>query len=243
MLERQPIQRRKLSDEVIRRLEEMILGGRLPIGEYLPSERDLMETFAVGRPSIREAIFALQRMGLVASGPGGRPMVARPSPEALIDELGGAARYLLSQEDGIRQFQGARRLFEAAVAREAARQATDAQIEELQEALRFNQRAQSDLELERSDVLFHLAVARIPGNPIYTAIHEAMLSWLTEQRRMSMRLREAIERARLAHGRVFEAIRARDPDAAEQAMALHLDEVATYYWRAAAAASISEGGG
>jgi GntR family transcriptional regulator, sialic acid-inducible nan operon repressor len=233
MLERQPIQRRKLSEEVTRRLEEMILSGRLPIGAYLPSERELMETFGVGRPSIREAIFALQRMGLVATAPGGRPMVARPSPEALIDELGGAARYLLSHEDGIRQFQGARRLFEAAVAREAARVATDEQIEELREALRFNQRAVADLELERSDVLFHLAVARIPGNPIYTAIHEAMMSWLTEQRRMSMRVPGAIELAKQAHGRVFEAIAARDPDAAERAMADHLGEVATFYWTAA----------
>ncbi len=55
--------RKKLSDEVRLKLEEMIRDEIYPLGATLPSERDLMELFGVGRPSIREALYALERMG------------------------------------------------------------------------------------------------------------------------------------------------------------------------------------
>ena len=60
-----PIQRRKLSDSVQDRVLSMIKSGDLAPGSPLPSERELMSSFAVGRPAIREALQNLQRMGLV----------------------------------------------------------------------------------------------------------------------------------------------------------------------------------
>ena len=59
------ITRKKLSDEVRTRIEDMIRSDRYPEGSLLPSERDLMTMFGVGRPSVREALFALETMGLV----------------------------------------------------------------------------------------------------------------------------------------------------------------------------------
>ncbi|HVX83170.1 MAG TPA: GntR family transcriptional regulator, partial [Devosiaceae bacterium] len=60
-----PIVRRKLSQSVFDRLIERINSGEFPRGGLLPSERQLMEEFKVGRPAIREALQDLQRMGLV----------------------------------------------------------------------------------------------------------------------------------------------------------------------------------
>ena len=56
-MERETITRRRLSDEVVDRLEGLIHSGEFGLGDKLPSERDLMERFGVGRPSVREALF------------------------------------------------------------------------------------------------------------------------------------------------------------------------------------------
>src|SRR5687767_2162620 len=66
------IVRRKLSDEVFARLKAMITSGELQPGDEMPSERELMERFGVGRPAIREAMQALAGMGLVVISHGER---------------------------------------------------------------------------------------------------------------------------------------------------------------------------
>src|SRR5438067_11459312 len=85
-----PIRRRKLSEEAALRLEAMIRDDTFPPGTMLPSERDLMKMFGVGRASIREALFALNRMGLVRARNGERSRVTTPTPATLITELAGA---------------------------------------------------------------------------------------------------------------------------------------------------------
>jgi len=55
----EPIVRKKLSDEVFARLKHMIETGELKAGDDMPSERELMERYGVGRPAIREAMQAL----------------------------------------------------------------------------------------------------------------------------------------------------------------------------------------
>ena len=72
-----PIRRRKISEEAALRLEAMIRDGTFPEGTLLPPERELMKMFGVGRASIREALYALGRMGLVQVRTGERPLVSR----------------------------------------------------------------------------------------------------------------------------------------------------------------------
>ena len=81
--------RKKLSDEVRLRLEAMIRDEVYPVGASLPSERDLMSMFDVGRPSVREALFALEKMGLVRINSGERPKVTRPTPKNMLEQLTG----------------------------------------------------------------------------------------------------------------------------------------------------------
>jgi GntR family transcriptional repressor for pyruvate dehydrogenase complex len=139
---------------------------------------------------------------------------------------------LLAQPDGMRLFQDARALFEVGLARLAAERATDADVAELAEALEANRRAIGDPEaFKRTDVAFHYRLAEIARNPIFTAICEAVAEWLTEQRTTSGRAPQSSKLAFAAHKRVFEAVAARDPDAAQAAMQQHLDTVAKLYWK------------
>jgi DNA-binding FadR family transcriptional regulator len=228
-----PIRRRKLSEEAAFRLEAMIRDGTFLEGALLPAERELMKLFGVGRASIREALYALGRMGLVQVRTGERPLVTRPTPANLITELSGAARHFLSQANGAEYFQEARTLFEVGVARLAARCASDEDIDRLKLALDANAAARGDMgRFERTDVAFHYVLARITRNPIFTAVHDALVEWLTSQRTITLRAPGAAEAAFEAHRRIFEGVAAREPEAAALAMDEHLKEVVALMARA-----------
>jgi DNA-binding FadR family transcriptional regulator len=232
MKEPAPIHRRKLYEEVVARLEALIHEEELKPGDPLPSERELMQHFGVGRPAVREALFALHRMGLVVVANGERPRVSSPTPKTLLGELSGAARLMLSKPEGMRHFQQARALFECAMAEEAARVATPADVQALGKALDANRRAIGDTaRFLQTDVAFHFAIATILRNPIYLALHEAIVEWLVDQRSVSLRRAGTERRAFASHRRVFEAIRAGDDAAAGEAMRRHLDDIASRYWK------------
>lgn len=223
--------RQRIYEVVAERIEAMIRSGGLADGDELPSERELRDMFDVGRPAVREALLMLQQRGLIAMSNGERARVTRPDPRRLITSLSGSAKVYLREDDGVRQFQACRRVFEAGVVREVARTATAADIERIQTALAANCQAVGNRELfSQTDVAFHLEIVRSLSNPVLIGVHEALSGWLTEQRRTSLMVRGADASAVEFHTRIFEAIRSHDPDGAEAAMLSHLDAVFTYYW-------------
>lgn len=229
------IQRRKLFHEVAERLQETILSGVLQVGDPLPSERDLMERYGVGRPAIREALLRLEQAGLIAISGGERARVARPTARNMVAGLDPAVRHWLAEPQGLHHLQGARKLLEVALVRQAAETATNEDIEHLHLALIDNEAARGDVNLfERTDVAFHYVFAELSRSPIFTAMHQAMVGWLTEQRRTTLRTPGAEQAAATSHRLIFEAVAAHDPTAAEREMRAHLDEVSLLYSRACA---------
>lgn len=137
----EPVVQRRLHQQIAGRIEQMICEGELPDGESMPAELALMERFAVGRPAIREALLSLQQKGLVVLGNGERARVSHPDADRLISALSGAAGVYLSKGEGVRQFQAARKLFEAAIARPAAQTASAADVARMQAAMEANRSA------------------------------------------------------------------------------------------------------
>lgn len=228
-----PVVRRKLWESVAHQIEAAINAGLYSPGDRLPSERELMAQFGVGRPSIREALFALRGMGLINLKSGERARVAEPTPTTLVRELSGVAHRLIATPDGMRNFQHARSIFESALAEHAAREATAEDIETLKAALRANEAAIGDSQrFQRTDVEFHFVLAQIPRNPILTALHAGLADWLAKQRAISIHARGSVRAALVAHSRIFQAIADHDAEAAGHAMREHLAEVARYYWSA-----------
>lgn len=227
----QPIKRRKLYEDVVERLQAMMLSGKLAPGDVLPSERELTEMFQVGRTSVREALFALQRAGLVSLRNGERAYVTRPSADVLVGELGLTVKYMLATPQGVRELQQARAMLEMSLARHAARHATPEDVSRLKQALETNGRAIGDLnEFTRTDVAFHLVLAEMPRNTIFISLHTALAGWLAEQRLTSLRASGADLAAYEAHRNIYEAVAAHDADAAERHMQAHLASVESFYW-------------
>jgi DNA-binding FadR family transcriptional regulator len=167
------IRRRKLYEDVADHLDKLIRDGAYAPSDLLPSERDLMTHFGVGRPAVGGALFHLRKMGVVELRSGERG-VTRPTPQLVINTLAGTARHMLSAPNGVQEFQGARAFFEVGFVRHAANFATRRDIADFEIALENNRQSLGDhYRFQTTDVAFHYLLAAIPRNPIFLAIHAA----------------------------------------------------------------------
>ena len=225
------IDRRKLFEQVAEHIQGQILAGKLRPGDRLPSERELQVQLGVGRPAIREALISLRKAGLVEILTGAPARVAMPTAGSVLAGMLPAVLQMLSTEEGQHHFQNVRLFFETALARRAANEATVAEIGELEFALGANQQAIGNRQLFiDTDIAFHYVLAKATGNPVFTALHDGMSSWLKNQRVITLETANQEFIAFEAHKKIFEAIAARKPDEAEGAMREHLLQLQVAYW-------------
>lgn len=227
----EPIVRKKLSDEVFARLKAMIETGELKAGDDMPSERELMERYGVGRPAIREAMQALAGKGLVEISQGERAKVLRITAESIIRQVDLPAKMMLSgSSDSLEHLKSARIFFERGMVREAATRATLEHIAELR-ALVDKQKASlgdADAFID-ADMDFHQCIAQISGNPIFAAVSGAMLGWLKSYH-TEMLIWTGRENFTLAeHEEIIRAIEKGNADLAEKAMIKHLERSRALY--------------
>lgn len=220
------MKQQKLYEQVEKVLSDEIAEGIYKPGDPLPPERELMERFDVGRPSIREALFSLSKRGLVEMGSGRRPRVLEPNFDTIIHELDVIVRQVLNNKSNIFHLMELRRILECSLVRKLALQATPEQIVELKSSLDTNQQALGHLgKFWKSDSDFHSTIARMSGNPVLPTIVDVILNWLIDNRRVTLSAPGSEEKAYAFHKRVFLAVSNKDPDAAEKAMEDHLLDV------------------
>ena len=225
------ISRRKLSHEVLERLLARIRSGEFSVGSWLPSERDLMQSFGVGRPAVREALQSLERMSLIAIVHGEGAQVLPLSAEKVIAQISEAAMHLLSgSDDLLEDLKEARLQFEVGMARMAAQRATSAQIDQLRILLEAHKASLHDPDrFLATDIAFHRGIAAISGNSIYMAVSQAMLQWLEQFYHDAVRAPGAENTTLNEHVKLFECIVNHNPDSAAQALTEHLTRANTHY--------------
>jgi DNA-binding FadR family transcriptional regulator len=216
--------RRRLYEEVAATLAQEIADGRYKVGDRLPSERDLAATMGVSRPTLREAVIALEVDGLVEVRTGSGVYVTATAASA--------AANAKPSEMGHFEVLEARRIVEPEAAALAARMITAEELRELSALV-----AEMESENERGDVVmsedadrrFHLSIARATQN---SAIY-ALVEMLWDARNQSAQSIHVLEKVRATgvkpriseHEEVYQALQRRDPAAARAAMADHLDRV------------------
>lgn len=228
--------RNPVYEQVAAHLRNAILSGELPAGHQLPSERELMESFGVGRTSIREALRSLETQGLVsATGRTSARLISVPRGDG---PLRTALSHLVSLgEIELGDLVEVRCALESAALTIASRHPRADAITTAEVALRDMQAVdESGIErFDAADVRFHLALVEAAGN---RAIHMMMLAIRDE---IGRHLRGAISLladrdtvlARLAteHAEILGAVKDGDGPLAAQ---LVRDHITSFYQRAAA---------
>jgi len=218
-----PIKSTRIYQEIVRQVKGMIAEGRLKSGDQLPPERDLAEKFVVSRTSVREALRALESLGLVEIRPGEGTFVREVSVESLIEPL---ALVMVSQREAIAELFEARQMIEPTLAALAARRATPEELSEMDRILEAQAKevAAGRTGLEQ-DAEFHAAIGAAAHNRAITRIAHAVMDLLRQSREESLNTPGRPDRSHNDHRRVLAAIRNRDEPAARQAMIEHLQAV------------------
>lgn len=163
----EPVRAVRAYERVVEQVEEAIESGSLSPGERLPSERELMVQFSVGRSTVREALRVLQARGLVRSRPGdpNGAEVLPFSPAALHKSMTTLARVAELSLAELVQF---RMVLDSSAVLLAARLRTDDHLAEMEEAIaRMRAAAASDPDaFSAADVAFHDVVVRASGNKL-----------------------------------------------------------------------------
>jgi DNA-binding FadR family transcriptional regulator len=212
----------RLYERVAAQLSEQIVKGRYAVGQRLPSERELAQTHSVSRPTIREAVIALELDGLVEVRLGSGVYVIAPAPR------GGRAG---ATDIGPFELLEARRAIEGEASALAAPRITDATLQELDRLVEVmeieNERDVS--AAERADRQFHMLIAEASQNSAMTAAVEAL--WDARERSPQTQLMSTKAHAAGVYPRIEEhaaivtALRTRSPEAAREAMRRHLTRV------------------
>ena len=210
----------RLYMDVARKLVGELVAGTYPVGSRLPAERELAAQYDVSRPTLREAIIALEVNGFVEVRTGSGIYVLRHPDDRDIPGFGMTAFELTE----------ARLLIEGETAALAATQITEAELAEV--AALVDEIARENLDpkgAERADRRFHLAIAKATRN---TGLLGAVTK-LWDLRESSAEAALLHAKARTAnvkpvveeHTAILDALRARDPEAARAAMRAHLSAV------------------
>ena len=210
----------RLYQELARKLIDELASGRYGVGSRLPAERELSAEYDVSRPTVREAVIALEVQGLVEVRVGSGAYVKRLPGKGDIPGFNVTAFELTE----------ARLLFEGEAAALAATQISDTEIETLEQLVRdIADENQQGGGSENADREFHLTIARATRNNAIVDTIEAL--W--QLRSTSPESALLHEKARTAnikpvvdeHQAVLDALRNRDPVAARTAMRAHLSAV------------------
>ena len=220
----QTVEPQRLYRQIAEQLRQLIAAGEFQVGARLPAERDLASQLGVSRPSVREALIALEVEGIieVRTGSGIYVLASHASAKALQ-----APTANTPADWGPLEVMQARLLVEAEVAALAAVNARRQDLQAIASALRHMKQETARGQMPRhGDEAFHQAVAQACGSSVL--LDTVQRFWQARNGPLFERLSDYFEnspawQAAIAeHEQVLAAIQARDPKAARTAMQKHL---------------------
>jgi len=217
------VRKKRLFEDLARQVQKLIVDGVLKPGDRLPPERQLAELFGVSRNSVRDAIRVLELTGMVIARQGEGNVVADVSTETLVAPI---AMLLVRKRTLVAELLDVRKMLEPALAARAAVHASTEQIARLESILgRQHDKALRGQAAVEEDAEFHYVIALAAKNSVVLKLLDVLMDLLRETRARALQVEDRRERSLAGHRRVLEAIKRRDPAAAERAVRQHLEEI------------------
>lgn len=224
-----PIKTKKIYEQIVDQIGLLVSEGQLKPGDRLPSERELVEQFQVSRASIREAISALEMMGLIEVRAGEGTYIRQVNIDSVVAPL---AWMLFIEKDTDLELYEVRKILEVQAVGIAAERVQEDEIRDMYEVMEV---MRMDLEIDRlgeeADHYFHYAIARATHNKILirlmNTISDTMQKTLKASRSKLYEDRNSPERLYQEHRSIFEAIKSHNALMAQQLMLNHLVGVET----------------
>jgi GntR family transcriptional regulator, transcriptional repressor for pyruvate dehydrogenase complex len=206
------------------RLSQMIAERQLKPGDQLPSQRELADHLKVSRASLREALSALETLGLVSVQPGRGVFVADPGARA------GSWRFADRASPG--DAYEVRYCVESFAAGIAATRLDEEALAALRDTVRLLRAAfeRRDVDgMAKADSAFHDLIITACGNPILTAMYRSVRDMLVESQKLPLLTSPRLESTVREHEELLRAFERRDPDLAGALMREHIRSAAERY--------------
>jgi len=209
-----------VSSKAIDTIKKMIAQGDLGPGQRLPAERDLASRLGVSRPSLREAIRALVSLNILESRHGDGTFVSSLELELLAEPIDFV---LQVNKDSLSALFEARQVLEAGTASLAAERATDLELAHLEVFVRQARGGIDSPEVFiEHDMDFHERVSKAAKSPILSSMLGSIRTLAYVGRKETAKDATLRARALTDHENVVKALKARNPQAAYDAMSAHL---------------------
>jgi len=220
----QPIKPKKVSTQIAEQIRTSILAGEFAPGDKLPPERELAEMFGVSRPSVREALNVLASSGLVMSYQGGGTVV-----KSLVDSSSAnpLSELIRLQKDRALDVIEVRKCMESWTSWYAAERALPDDIRRMEDIIAgMKQNLILKQPSEDLDANLHIIIARATHNVVWLHLMQNLFDAMKEfQQSVWRAVYLTIEDHQLLfehHNTIVQAIKAKDPQAARDAMVNHL---------------------
>jgi GntR family transcriptional repressor for pyruvate dehydrogenase complex len=210
-----------ISEEIAKQIMDLISSGDLVPGQRLPSERELCQNFGASRSSLREALRCLSIVGVLNARVGEGTSVAADGKKFLRKIM---EWRMITERHDVENLLKVRTALEGVSAAETALQATEEDIANLRKLMAKMKAALKDQKaFAILDLEFHLAVANLSGNTLLADLISLIRSQVAKALHAVLLLPNAIPLSFKEHTAVFQAIERHDPEAARDAMHLHLE--------------------
>ena len=210
---------RNLYEQIADRLEREIV-SLYTLGERLPSEQHLAESYQVSRTVMREAMKLLKERGLIDSRTGSGAYITHPEAQHISDML---ARIIKLNDISFHDIYHFRSILEVAAVRRAVEKVTDAELEEMEALLLGLKDLSLDISARRdADFAFHMAIARASRNQLLVLMVETMSNVFKEVITAGIFTKGGIGDAIKRHQKILDALKKRDADYAAYTMYSHL---------------------
>jgi GntR family transcriptional regulator, transcriptional repressor for pyruvate dehydrogenase complex len=218
----EPVSRQKTYELVAERLLGLISSRHLGPGDAIPSERELVGLYSVGRSSIREALRMLESKGVIRGAGNGSFVVAEFG-----NTLNNSLDFLLSVDEAdYGELFEVRRILEGeAAALAASRRGDDDVARMMAEIEAMELGLGSEESFITADLRFHLTIAEASGNRLIAHLMNAIRSLLQRSLSSAYHIPGSPEGAVVLHGLILEAISSGHPEEARQRMQEHVSRV------------------